>query len=110
MADQDPIFAGYFEPLKKWDDSTKKYEEFNESVVGKFNFTLNEFEDLKKYATNPADTSKPRRVYFELKTAKSGKLYAVVNDPSTWVKKDNAPSGGAQPREAFQSNEDDLPF
>ena len=53
---QDKVFAGYFEPLKKWNDSTKKYEELDlskVSLVGKFNFTLNELEDIKKYATTP---------------------------------------------------------
>lgn len=101
----DKVFAGFFEPLKKWNDTTKKYEDLdltNLSLSGRFNFTLAELDDLKKYASNPKDAEKQPRVYFELKTSKKGTLYAEVNDPSTWSDKPRATapaSGGG-----------DLPF
>ena len=98
---EDKVFAGYFEPLKVWNDSTKKYEEFDGSVAGKFNFTINELDDLKKYATTPNDPEKQGRVYFELKTSRKGGLYAQVSDPKTWKKKETATA---------TSTSDDLPF
>ena len=108
---QDKVFAGYFEPLKKWNDSTRKYEDIDlskVSIVGKFNFTLNELEDIKKYASNPKDADKPRRVYFELKTSKKGSLYAEVQDPNTWGDKGGSSNAGS-PKEAFGGS-DGLPF
>lgn len=107
---QDKVFAGYFEPLKKWNDSTRKYEELDlskVSLVGKFNFTINELEDIKKYATTPNDPEKPSRVYFELKTSKKGNLYAEVQDPKTWGSKGGSSTASA--KEAFGGN-DGLPF
>lgn len=107
---QDKVFAGYFEPLKKWNDSTRKYEELDlskVSLVGKFNFTINELEDIKKYATTPNDPEKPSRVYFELKTSKKGNLYAEVQDPKTWGSKGG--SSTASTKQAFGDN-DGLPF
>ena len=101
---QDKVFMGYFEPLKKWNDSTKKYEDIdlnNISRSGRFNFTLAELEDMKKYATNPKDADKQPRVYFELKTSKKGTLYAEVNDPATWTSK---------PQQTAVSASNDLPF
>jgi|TARA_R110000796_G_scaffold106775_3_gene217311 hypothetical protein len=108
----DKVFAGFFEPLKKWNDSSKKYEELDltkVSLVGKFNFTLNELEDIKKYASTPKDADKPRRVYFELKTSKKGSLYAEVSDPNTWGNKQGASSNAGSPQAAFGGN-DGLPF
>lgn len=108
---QDKVFAGYFEPLKKWNDSTKKYEELDlskVSLVGKFNFTVNELEDIKKYATTPKDPEKPSRVYFELKTSKKGNLYAEVQDPQSWGSKGSSGNTATQ-KEAF-GDSDGLPF
>ena len=98
---EEKVFAGYFEPLKMWNDSTRKYEEFDGSVAGKFNFTINELDDLKKYATTPKDPEKPGRVYFELKTSRKGGLYAEVSDPKTWKTKEAATA---------TSSNDGLPF
>lgn len=109
---QDKVFAGFFEPLKKWNDSTKKYEEIdlsNVSLVGKFNFTLNELEDIKKYASTPNDPEKPSRVYFELKTSKKGGLYAEVSDPKSWGNKGSGGKTTASQKEAF-GDSDGLPF
>jgi len=95
------VLVGWFDPLKKWNDSTKKYEEINlenMSIAGRFSFTLAELEDMKKYASNPKDADKQPRVYFDLKTSKKGTLYAEINDPSTWASK------------AKQEATSDLPF
>lgn len=102
MNQNENVLAGYFNEMKVWNDNEKKFTPFTTGVSGEFSFTLEELEDVKKFATHNAKTP---RVYFELKMSrKTGRPYAIVKDPSTWGKKETSqPAAAAAPS-------DDLPF
>lgn len=102
MNQNENVLAGYFNEMKVWSDTDSKFVPFTTGVSGEFSFTLEELEDVKKFATHNAKTP---RVYFELKMSrKTGRPYAIVKDPSTWVKKEDKPTAQAA------AASDDLPF
>jgi len=101
MSQNENVLAGYFNEMKVWSDTDSKFVPFTTGVSGEFSFTLDELEDVKRFATHNAKTP---RVYFELKMSrKTGRPYAIVKDPSTWGKKEDK-----QP--ATQEASDGLPF